>query len=105
MAETITVGLGGREFVVGALTFRQLRSIEEALAKAATHAATGAIGFDAAIDILVAAIERAHPGMDREAILDLEGTKAQIVAATRAVLSLSGYVEREVTPGEHQAGN
>jgi hypothetical protein len=105
MRETIAIELGGRHFTVTALTFRQLRDIEDALGRALTPGALPGVDFDAAVDILTAALGRTHPEMTREAILDLEGTKPEIVAATRAVLRLSGYLERETVPGEAVAGN
>jgi hypothetical protein len=105
MAEAIVITLAGRRFTVGALTFRQLRGIEEVLGHALKPGAAPGGEFDAAMDILAAALSRAHPEMNRDAILDLEGTKAEIVVATRAVLTLSGYIEREAAPGEAQAGN
>jgi hypothetical protein len=105
MAETIAITLGGRRFEVRALTFRQLRGIEEALSRAAKPGASAGVDFEAATEILAAALSRAHPEMNREAILDLEGTKAEIVSAIRAVLRLSGYIEREAAPGEAEAGN
>jgi hypothetical protein len=106
MAETATIALGGRQFEIRALTFRQLRDIEEALGRALKAGAQTRIDFDAAVDIVAAALTRTDPAMNREAILDLEGTKADIVAATRAVLALSGYVDGgEPSPGEDQAGN
>jgi hypothetical protein len=106
MAETIAISLGGRSLEIRALTFRQLRDIEEALGRALKAGAHTRIDFDAAIDILAAALSRSDPKMNRDAILDLEGTKTEIVAATRAVLTLSGYVDSgELAPGEAQAGN
>lgn len=105
MAETATVTLGGRTFEIRALTFRQLRDIEEALGRALHAGAQTRIDFDAAIDILAAALSRTNPAMNREALLDLEGTKNEIVAATRAVLALSGYVGEDSSPGEAAAGN
>ncbi|MGH6980092.1 MAG: hypothetical protein ACREFC_02695 [Stellaceae bacterium] len=105
MAETATVTLGGRVFEIRALTFRQLRDIEDALGRALKAGAQTRIDFDAAVDILAAALSRTEPAMNREAILDLEGTKNEIVAATRAVLNLSGYVGGDRSPGEAQAGN
>ena len=106
MAEAITIALGGRQFRIRALSFRQLRDIEEALGRALDAGAQTRIDFDAAIDIVAAALTRTDPAMNRDAILDLEGTKADIVAATRAVLNLSGYVAQgEAPPGEPGAGN
>ena len=105
MAETATVTLGGRTFEIRALTFRQLRDIEEALGRALQAGAQTRIDFDAAIDILAAALSRTNPAMNREALLDLEGTKNEIVAATRAVLALSGYVGENSSSGEAAAGN
>ncbi|MGH6990166.1 MAG: hypothetical protein ACREE3_09750 [Stellaceae bacterium] len=105
MADTITITLGGQRFRVGALNFRQLRDIEEALGRAAKPGAPAGVDFDVAIDVLATALGRTHPGMDRDAILDLEGTKAELVTATRAVLGLSGYIERETPPGEARAGD
>lgn len=100
MRETITIELGGRRFEVAPLTFRQLRAIEQALGRALKPDALPTVDFDAALDILEAALGRFHPEMTREALLDLEGIKPEIVAATRAILRLSGYIEREVAPGE-----
>jgi hypothetical protein len=106
MAEAISISLGGRLFEIRALTFRQLRDIEAALGRALHAAAPDRIDFDAAVDVIAAALHRCDPALDREAILDLEGTKADFVAATRAILSLSGYVEAEAPPpGEAPAGN
>jgi len=106
MAEAITITLGGREFTVRPLTFRQLRDVEEALGKAAKAGPLTRIDFDAAIDILVAAVSRAHPELTRDAILDFEGAKPEITAATNAILRLSGYVkETGAAPGEAAAGN
>ena len=106
MAETATISLGGRQFTVRALTFRQLRDVEEALGRAAAPGARGRIDFDAAIDILAAAVARGDAAMTRDAILDLEGTKTELVEATRAVLRLSGYIDGgDMPPGEEQAGN
>lgn len=104
MAETATVALGGRQFTIRPLTFRQLRDIEAALDRALGPGAPTRINFDAAIDILAAALGRAAPSLTRDAILDLEGTKDEIVAATRAVLRLSGYVG-DAASGEAQAGD
>ncbi|HEY5209897.1 MAG TPA: hypothetical protein VIJ42_10685 [Stellaceae bacterium] len=106
MAETMTISLGGQRFEIRALTFRQMRDIEEALARTAKTGPLTRIDFDAAVDILAAALRRGTTALDREAILDLEGSKAEFVAATRAVLELSGYIEKAAAPpGEAQAGN
>jgi hypothetical protein len=106
MADKAVIRLGGRQFEIRALTFRQLRDIEAALGRAFQPGPPARIDFDAAVDVIAAALRRGDPSMDREAILDLEGTKAEFVAATRAVLSLSGYIENgETAPGEEQAGH
>lgn len=106
MAEIVAITLGGRQFEVRALTFRQLRDIEEALGRALKTGAQTKIDFDAAIDILAAALSRTDPSMNRDAILDLEGTKSEIVTATRTVLNLSGYLYGgDTPPGEVPAGN
>lgn len=105
MTETASIVLGGRSFEIRALTFRQLRDIEEGLGRALTAGAQTRIDFDAAIDIVAAALSRTHAAMNRETLLDLEGTKSEIVAATRAVLRLSGYVDEDAPPGEAQAGH
>lgn len=99
MAENVTITLGGRDFRVRPLNFRQLREVEEALGKALKAGPMTRIDFDAAIDILVTALGRNEAKLDREALLDLEGTKAELVAATRAILELSGYIG-EAAPGE-----
>jgi hypothetical protein len=104
MTATATITLGGRNFDVATLTFRQLRGIEEALGRAAKPGAPGA-DFDVAVDIVAAALSRAYPEMNREAILDLEGSKSDIVTAVRALLRFAGYSERETAPGEARAGN
>jgi hypothetical protein len=103
MAETIAISLGGRDFTVRPLTFRQLREIEEALGRALKAGPLTKIDFDAAIDIVAAALNRADPTITRDTILDLEGTKTEIVAATRAILGLSGYVERETASASEAA--
>jgi hypothetical protein len=106
MADAAIIRLGGRQFEIGALTFRQLRDIEAALGRALQAGPPARIDFDAAVDVIAAALRRSDPTMDREAILDLEGTKSEFVAATRAVLGVSGYLEKgEPQPGEEQAGN
>jgi len=106
MTDTAEIRLGGRTYAVRPLTFRQLREIEDALGRAFKAGPLTRIDFDAAVDILAAALGRVDPAMTREAILDLEGTKVEIVVATRAVLRLSGYVEREANQlGEAQAGH
>jgi hypothetical protein len=104
MAETATIALGGRQFIIRPLTFRQLRDIETALDHALKAGTKTRINFDAAIDILAAALSRSDSALNRDAILDLEGGKDEIVAATRAVLRLSGYVG-DAVPGEAQAGD
>jgi hypothetical protein len=104
MAETATIALGRRQFTIRPLTFRQLRDIETALDQALKAGVQTRINFDAAIDILAAALGRSDPALTRDAILDLEGSKDEIVAATRAVLRLSGYVG-DTAPGEAQAGD
>ncbi|HEX4111529.1 MAG TPA: hypothetical protein VH020_03255 [Stellaceae bacterium] len=106
MADAAVIRLGGRQFEVRALTFRQLRDIEAALGRALQAGPPARIDFDAAVDVIAAALRRSDPAIDRDAILDLEGTKSEFVAATRAVLRLSGYIESgESAPGEEQAGN
>jgi hypothetical protein len=105
MADGVTIVLGGRQFAIRALTFRQLRDIEEALGRALQPGARTRIDFDAAIDILASALSRIDPALTRDAILDLEGGKDEIVAATRAVLLLSGYIEGDAPLGEAQAGD
>ncbi len=106
MTETGTITLGGRRFEIRPLTFRQLRDIEDALGRAFKAGAQTRIDFDAAVDIVAAAISRTDPTVNRETILDLEGTKDDIVTATRAVLRASGHIERaEPSPGEQQAGD
>lgn len=104
MAETASIALGGRQFIIHPLTFRQLRDIEAALDRALQTGARTRINFDAAVDILAAALGRGDPTLDRDAILDLEGTKDEIVAATRAILRLSGYIG-DTVPGEAPAGD
>jgi hypothetical protein len=106
MTDVAVIRLGGRQFEVRALTFRQLRDIEAALGRALQAGPAARIDFDAAVDVIATALRRSDSTMDREAILDLEGTKAEFVAATRAVLSVSGYIEKGApTPGEEPAGN
>jgi len=104
MAESITIKLGGRDFIVRPLTFRQLREIEAAI-DASTKAGAVSVEFDAQVDIIAAALSRCEPPMTREQVLDLEVTKPQVGMAMRAILKASGYLEGDQKPGEAPAGS
>ena len=94
-----TIVLGGRRFALRPLTLGQLRRVLPAFARAAGLAQEEAI--DAAIDILAAALERDHPAMTREGLLDFEMRPAELVAAVDAIARLSGLVAEEgAAPGD-----
>jgi hypothetical protein len=97
-----TIVLGGRRFALRPLTLGQLRRVLPAFARAAGLAQEEAI--DAAIDILAAALERDHPALTRDALLDFEMRPAELVAAVDAIARLSGLIAEEgAAPGETPA--
>ena len=88
-----TITLGGRRFALRPLTLGQLRRVLPAFARAAGLANEEAI--DAAIDVLAAALERDHAAMNREVLLGIELTPAELIAAVDAIARLSGLVAEE----------
>lgn len=97
-----TITLGGRHFALRPLTLGQLRRVLPAFARAAGLAQEEAI--DAAIDILAAALERDHPALTRDALLDFEMQPAELIAAVDAIARLSGLIaEEDAAPGEAAA--
>ncbi len=88
-----TIVLGGRRFALRPLTLGQLRRVLPAFARAAGLANEAAI--DAAIDILAAALERDHPALTRDVLLDIELRPVELIAAVDAIARLSGLVAEE----------
>ena len=88
-----TIALGGRRFALRPLTLGQLRRVLPAFARAAGLANEAAI--DAAIDIIAAALERDHPAMTRDVLLDIELRPVELIAAVDAIARLSGLVAEE----------
>lgn len=88
-----TITLGGRFYALRPLTLGQLRGVLPAFARAAGLANEEAI--DAAADIIAAALTRDHPALTREALLGIETTPAELIAAVDAIARLSGLVAAE----------
>jgi len=100
MSET-TITLGNRSYTIRPLTLGQLRVVLPAFARAAKLNA--ADGIDAAIDILAAALARDHASLDRDALLEIEATPAELASAVAHIAALSGLVPKDGATGEIQA--
>ena len=98
-----TITLGGRGYALRPLTLGQLRRVLPAFARAA--GLTQEDSIDAAIDILAAALERDHPALTRDALLEIELKPAELIAAVDAIARLSGLVHDEAEfPGRTPLG-
>jgi hypothetical protein len=98
MHDGISVRLGGDEFIVPALTFRQLRTLLPKLDRLQDPGARfDAAQLDAVVDIAHAALGRNYPDLTRE---DLEDrlTFADVPNVIAAVLTGSG-LSQPITQG------
>lgn len=95
-AETIT--LGGREFSLNPPTLGQLRQIVDALDDMA--GAAGGMMIEKGAALVVAGLERSHPALTVDAVLDFEATIAELNTAVAAVLRVSGLRVETDAPGE-----
>jgi hypothetical protein len=98
MAATEMITLGGREWMVAPLTFRQLKVVVPAFGRALTGGSEAAV--DAAIDIIHAGLSAGYPSLSRDAVLDVQATVPEMTAAVRAIATIAGLVpEGEASPG------
>lgn len=95
-SETIT--LAGRRFEIRPLKLGQLRHLLDALEEMAGKSGGGLI--DAAAKVVAAGLQPAHPGLDADAVLDLEAGIDELNAAVAAILRTAGLHPREGAPGE-----
>ncbi len=96
----VCLTLGGRDFVVPALTFRQLKTLLPRLNR--LQQAGGALEpehLDIVTDLVEAALTRNYPDLTREEIESLL-TFADMGPAISAVLLGSGFARADAPPGE-----
>jgi hypothetical protein len=95
---TETIALGGRRFEVRPLKLGQLRHLLDAL-EAMTGKSGGGL-IEAAAMVVAAGLQPAHPGLDADAVLDLEAGIDELNAAVAAILRTAGLHPKEVGPKE-----
>ena len=92
--------LGGQRFEIRPLKLGQLRHLFDAL-EGMTAKSGGAL-IEAAAGVVAAGLQPAHPGLDAEAVLDLEAGIDELNAVVAAVLSIAGLHPREPATGEER---
>jgi hypothetical protein len=97
MSEPVTIVLGGRSFAVRPLTIGQFREIYPAVFKGAGLASEE--GYDQAIRCIAAALQRDHPAMSVDALLDLETNIDELSRAFIAIMRLPGLNMGEAVAG------
>jgi hypothetical protein len=100
------IKLGGAEYTVAPLTFRQLRTLQPQLDKLTTlNAVPSREQMDAVLDIVHAALLRNHPDVTRDGVEDLVDL-GNLSAVVQAVMGVSGLESGEgATSGEAGAGS
>lgn len=92
--------LGGAEYTIAPLTFRQLRALQPQLDKLGSlNAMPSQEQMDAVLDIAHAALSRNHPEVSREQAEDLVDL-GNLSTVVQAVMGVSG-----LDKGEAQAGS
>jgi hypothetical protein len=107
--KTVTITIGGRDFVAGPMVLHALEQADphiEALGKrgplhASLRAACGIVA--AALAVRDGALVADAPDIDRLSMLLLPDEQVALLAKTRELLGISGYIFTELTPGEDQA--
>ena len=94
MIEGVQISLGGKEYIVPALNFRQLRELKEPMSKlnATANGIPDDVAFDAGLSIIEAAIKRNYPDITREQVeemIDLSNFKIILPA----IMGASGLVK------------
>lgn len=95
MADT-TITLGGQTYKVRPLTIAQLEALESVVERLGKGQGT----IKTARQIVEAALARDHKTVKLD---DLESTPDELIAASNAVMEISGYVKKDPKPGESQA--
>jgi hypothetical protein len=99
MTDNLTITLAGTDYAVRRLTLRQMRDLQIGVSKDASESKDLSErieqAYDGDLDIVVKALSRDHGDLTKNAILDLETTKAEVSAAALAVLRFSGLVPAE----------
>ncbi len=85
---TEVIALGGRSFEIRPLKLGQLRHLLDALEEMAGK--SGGALIEAAARVVSAGLVSTHPGLNAEALLDLEATVAELNAAVAAILRIAG---------------
>jgi hypothetical protein len=93
-----TIGLGARRFEMRPLKLGQLRHLLDALEEMTGKSGGGLI--EAAAKVVAAGLQPAHPGLDADAVLDLEAGIDELNAAVGAILAVAGLHPKEPSPGE-----
>jgi hypothetical protein len=89
MPRHVEITLGETTFKAGYFLFGQAVEIQDALLAMASSELKRQI--DGNCQIIAAGLSEHHPEMTSEALLNTRGTTAQLVAATRAILSFNEY--------------
>ncbi len=100
MTETIT--LGGRDYPVAPLKFRDLKRIVPLFLELGIDSEAK---LDAQGEIVTAAIQTADAGFTRAAFDDLSPTVPELQAAITAIAILSGLERKRLLPGEAGAAS
>jgi hypothetical protein len=100
MSETIT--LGGRDYPVAPLKFRDLKRIVPLFLELGIDSEAK---LDAQGEIVTAAIQTADPGFTRAAFDDLAVSVPELQVAISAIAVLSGLERRRIEPGEAGAAS
>jgi hypothetical protein len=99
MSETIT--LGGRDYPVAPLKFRDLKRILPLFLELGIDSEAK---IDAQGDIIAAALATADPNFTRAAFDDLSPTVPELRIAISTIAILSGLERKAILPGEAQLG-
>ena len=97
-----TIALGDRRFEVRPLKLGQLRHLLDALEEMTGKSGGGLI--DAAAKVVAAGLQPAHPGLDSDAVLDLDAGIDELNAAVAALLRIAGLHPKEIAPKELNPG-
>ncbi|HEX3884745.1 MAG TPA: hypothetical protein VHW66_18980 [Stellaceae bacterium] len=87
------IHLGDKEFVVEALTLRQMKRLMVQLTMLSGINPSGPEFLDAAVQIIAAAIDKKHPEMTADGILDMNATLEQVNQAVSIVLRTAGLAQ------------
>lgn len=106
MANSIVVTLAGTEYTIAQLNLGQLRdlAIGVVLPDATDPQVNVRLSFDRSVAVMVAALNEANPELTPAALYKLKMTRAEMLAATDAILMFAGLIPAAGAPPSGEAG-